>query len=321
MADQLIANDPLVSFLRAAYRVPDRYGKTPAAGKFSVRVPQGGVVKVTLTDGGPRFEAGMSASVMKSLGIHDPSDQGALGRLVADALDFDAATLEPLRLAQAAQEFAAKPTPPLAWSRFMAKLGLSCGREAYGDSWLDSRQAAILSSDLLSSEPPRFSHRSYYPPVEPVWPYVPPKHQMWIEAHDGTAVLMVVLFGQVLGAVPVSDEPPPDGAYSAWSLDPQEPSGSGRPRHVSPKRATTCSPFSTPSSPLCTWRMARTALPTSLSPLCEPTRPPTPSRFWRMRERVRTGPKPELLGGTYRLPSSNPLRATFSPAPLRIACR
>jgi hypothetical protein len=222
VADQLIANDPLVSFLRAAYRVPDRYGKTPAAGKFSVRVPQGGVVKVTLTDGGPRFEAGMSASVMKSLGIHDPSDQGALGRLVADALDFNAATLEPLRLAQAAQEFAAKPTPPLAWSRFMAKLGLSCGREAYGDSWLDSRQAAILSSDLLSSEPPRFSQRSYYPPVEPVWPYVPPKHQMWIEAHDGTAVLMVVLFGQVLGAVPVSDEPPPDGAYSAWSLDPQE---------------------------------------------------------------------------------------------------
>jgi hypothetical protein len=66
VADQLIANDPLVSFLRAAYRVPDRYGKKPAAGKFSVRIPQGGVVKVTLTDGGPRFEAGISASVMKA---------------------------------------------------------------------------------------------------------------------------------------------------------------------------------------------------------------------------------------------------------------
>jgi hypothetical protein len=185
-------------------------------------VPLGGVVKVTLTDDGPRFEAGMSPSVMKKLGIGDPSDQNALGRLVADALHLDAATLAPLRLARAAQEFAAKPTPPLAWSRFMAKLGLSCGREAYGDSWLDSRQAAILSSDLLSSEPPRFSQRTYYPPVEPVWPYVPPKHQMWIETHEGTAALMVVLFGQVLGAVPVSDEPPPEGAYSAWSFDPQE---------------------------------------------------------------------------------------------------
>ena len=43
---------------------------------------------------------------------------------------------------------------------------------------------------------------------------------MWIDTHDDTAILWIVLFGQVIGAVPVADDPPPTGSYSAWSLDP-----------------------------------------------------------------------------------------------------
>ncbi|MGZ6576316.1 MAG: hypothetical protein ACXVHJ_35660 [Solirubrobacteraceae bacterium] len=47
--------------------------------------------------------------------------------------------------------------PPLAWSRFIAKLGLACGRKAYGDAWLDSPHARCLSDDLLSDNPPQLS--------------------------------------------------------------------------------------------------------------------------------------------------------------------
>lgn len=101
----------------------------------------------------------------------------------------------------------------------MAKLALACGRDAYGDGWLDSRQAAILSDDLLGDGEPQFSQRTHYPPVDRVWPYEPPKHRMWIEPAEDTAVLMVVLFGQVIGAVPLNDLPA-EAERSAWSLDP-----------------------------------------------------------------------------------------------------
>jgi hypothetical protein len=131
-----------------------------------------------------------------------------------------AAEAESIRLARAAQESAAKPTPPTAWSRFMAKIGLACGREAYGDDWLDSRQALILNRDLLGSKAPQFSQRSHYPPVERVWPFEPSKHRIWIEPYNDTAVLMVVLFGQVQGAVPIGDLPGPTANPSAWSIDP-----------------------------------------------------------------------------------------------------
>lgn len=222
IADQLIANDPLVGFLRDAYRIRDRRGFPPPC-KFSVPVPEGGVgvVKVTLGEKGATYQAGMPASTIETLDL-DPSDQDELEQLVAKALDLDdMSQLEPLGLARAAQQFAAKPTPPMTWSRFMAKIGLACGRDAYGDAWLDSHQASILSGDLLGSAPPRFSQRTHYPPVEPVWPFEPPKHQVWIRQHEDTAVLSVALFGQVLGAMPVSNEMPPQGAYSAWWFDPR----------------------------------------------------------------------------------------------------
>ena len=184
IADQLIANDPLVVFLRNAYRIRDRRGLPPPC-KFSIRVPEGGVVKVTFGEGVAAYQAGMSASVIDSLGL-DPSDEDQLEQLVVKALDLDGTSpLEPLGLARAAQQFAAKPTPPMTWSRFMAKIGLACGRDAYGDSWLDSRQAAIMSEDLLGSAPPRFSQRTHYPPVESVWPFEPPKHQISDQAVRG----------------------------------------------------------------------------------------------------------------------------------------
>jgi hypothetical protein len=163
----------------------------------------------------------MPAVTMKRLGIDGTADQAGLGKVVAAQLGLDSATeVESMRFARAAQESAAKPTPPTAWSRFMAKIGLACGREAYGDDWLDGRQALILSRHLLGNKAPQFSQRSHYPPVERVWPFEPPKHRIWIESHNDTAVLMVVLFGQVQGAVPVGDLPGPTPDPSAWSIDP-----------------------------------------------------------------------------------------------------
>lgn len=221
LADQMVSTDPLVRFLREAYRIPDRHGESPPPCKFSVRVPEGGVVHVTLAEAGPTFQAAMAPAVAQRLGLGDPPDQKALEKLVAIGLELDSdSPLEAMGLARAAQQFAAKPTPPDVWSRFMAKIGLACGRAAYGDGWLDAPQAARLSQDLLGEGQPHLRQRTHYPPVELVWPFQPPKHQLWIEPRDGVSVLMIALFGQVIGAVPINDKPPPAGAYSAWTLDP-----------------------------------------------------------------------------------------------------
>ena len=175
-----------------------------------------------LGEEGPEFEAGMPRAAKAALGLDDPSDQAALGTIVGRTLGLRGDPgLEPLRLAQAAQEFARHATPRAAWSRFMAKIGLACGREAYGDGWLEGRHAEVLSGDLHGADPPRFAQRGHYPPVEPVWPYQPPGHRLWIEAHEDSAILMIVLFGQLLGAVPVNDLPA-KADPSAWSLDPRD---------------------------------------------------------------------------------------------------
>lgn len=222
VADQLIATDPLVVFLRNAYQISDRrYREVPDACRFSVRVPQGGVIQVTIKQSGVELEAAMAPAIREALGIASDADQQTLRAITAELLGIRESDMrEGLTLARAAQEFAAKPTPPPVWSRFMAKVGLAAARELYGDDWLDTHQAAVLSEDLLNDAPPRFAQRTHYPPVEPVWPYEPPKHRLWVEFHDGAALLMIVLFGQVIGAVPVSDERPPPEGRSAWSLDP-----------------------------------------------------------------------------------------------------
>lgn len=163
----------------------------------------------------------MPPSAIGALGLSSPPTQEELGRLVGDALELGPdEVLKPLGLARAAREFAANATAPTAWSRFMAKMALAAGRETFGEQWLDGPHAAILSADVLDSGEPRFAQRTHYPPVQPVWPYEPPKHQAWVEYHEGTASLMIVLFGQIIGSVPVSDQEPPLGCYSAWTLDP-----------------------------------------------------------------------------------------------------
>ncbi len=219
VADQLVASDRLINFLRNAYRIRDRYG-TPPPCEFAVRVPGGdGVVHVAVTDEGATFEPRMSDAARKRLGLDSVPDQAALGAIVASELGL-VDVLDPLALAQAARIMSTRATPSMAWSRFMAKLGLAFSREAYGDVWLDSPHAKILSQDLLGGGPPRLSQRCHHPPVEPVWPFKPPKHYVWIDMCDGVAVLTVALFGQLLGAIPVATEQPTQGAYSAWGFDP-----------------------------------------------------------------------------------------------------
>jgi hypothetical protein len=218
VADRLISHDFLVRFLRAQYEVPDRYGKAPPPPVITARLSSGGVMKATLHPDGPSFSAGVPPAVAQALDLVG-GDQERLRQVFASAAGASdaAASQESLDVARLAQQ---RATPPEAWSRFMAKLGLACGREAYGDGWLDSRQARVLSRDLLDDRPPRFAQRSHHPPVEPSWPYEPPKHRLWIQPHQDTAVLMIALFGQVLGAVPINDLPA-EATISAWSLDPQ----------------------------------------------------------------------------------------------------
>lgn len=218
VADELVSKDPLVRFLRAGYGIPDRYGRRPPPPIFPVKLVGGGVIKAVLHRDGPTFEAGMPPSMADRLLPTDRNDQMRLREIVEEALGAATASAGSSVLASIAQRSA---TPPFAWSRFIAKLGLACGRAAYGDPWLDGRQARILSRDLLSDRPLRFIQRTHYPPVEEFWPFEPPKHEMWIQPADDTAVLMVVLFGQVLGAVPVNDLPA-EADPSAWSLDPRQ---------------------------------------------------------------------------------------------------
>jgi hypothetical protein len=166
------------------------------------------------------FRTAMSPEVSAQLGL-DNASQEHLRAIVARLLSLDKeASADLLILAQAAQQHATKPTPPTAWSRFMAKIGLACGREAYGDEWLDSPQATILSDDLLGDSEPRFAQRDHHPPVEPAWPYEPPKHAIWIERFRDTAVLMITLFGQLHGGVPVNSSEAEFDLPSAWSIDP-----------------------------------------------------------------------------------------------------
>jgi hypothetical protein len=153
------------------------------------------------------------------LGLKGESDQDQarlreiVGDNVQEMLD------DPLELSQAIQT---ERTPPFAWSRFIAKLGLACGRKAYGDEWLDSPHARSLSADLLSDAPPRLAEqRQHYPPIGETWPFLPPKHVLWIDDYKDVAVLHVVLFGQVLGAVALNHAGAPSPSnYSAWRFDP-----------------------------------------------------------------------------------------------------
>jgi hypothetical protein len=219
VADHLIVKDFLVLFLRSAYRVGDRHHRVPLAPRFQVPLDEGGVVKVTVEAGGTRLEGCTSPAVAALLGIEGGSagDQKRLRELVGD--DLRAKLHSPVELARARQ---VERTPPLAWARFMAKLALACGRRAYGGSWMDSHYARQLSADLLSEEPPKLAEqREHFPPLGENWPFLPPRHILWIDDVGDAAVLHVVLFGQLLGAVPINGTGA-ESEYSAWRFDPQK---------------------------------------------------------------------------------------------------
>lgn len=219
-ADTWLPRDPLIQLLREMYGVKTRQGRSESC-RFSIRVPEGGVIKVTITGSSVSYESEMSAAAKTLLGLEvDPAER-VLADLVATQLELpQGLSTSSVALTCAAREFASRPVPPALWSRFMAKLGLACGREAYGEGWLESRQARVLSKDLLAERQPQFGQRTHHPPVDRVWPYDPPGHRMWIDMYEETAILWIALFAQIVGAVPIADAPPPEGAYSAWSLDP-----------------------------------------------------------------------------------------------------
>ncbi len=219
VADQLIIKDFLVLFLRAAYQIGDRNHRVPLAPRFEVPLDEGGVVKVTLESEGTHLEGATSPAVAALLDIQGESawDQERLRELVGD--DVREKLHDPVELARARQ---IERTPPLAWSRFMAKLALACGRKAYGDAWMDGPHARRLSADLRSDEPPKLAaQREHFPPLGETWPFLPPRHILWIDDVGDAAILHVVLFGQVLGAVPINHAGAPS-EYSAWRFDPKK---------------------------------------------------------------------------------------------------
>lgn len=138
VADQLIVKDFLVMFLRAAYQVGDRHHRVPLPPRFEVPLDEGGVVKVTLESEGTVLEGATSPAVAALLGSQGRSDrdQDRLRELVGE--DLREKLHDPVELARARQ---IERTPPMAWSRFMAKLALACGRKAYGESWMDGPHA------------------------------------------------------------------------------------------------------------------------------------------------------------------------------------
>jgi hypothetical protein len=219
VADELVIKDFLVVFLRATYEIGDRNHRIPSAPRFEVRLDEGGAVRVTLEAEGAQLEGLTSPAVAALLGIQGGSatDGERLRELVGDHVRER--LHDPVELARARR---VERTPPLAWSRFMAKLALACGRKAYGDEWMDGPYARRLSADLLSDEPPKLSEqREHFPPVGETWPFLPPRHVLWIDDVGEAAILHVVLFGQVLGAVPINHADAPS-EYSAWRFDPKK---------------------------------------------------------------------------------------------------
>jgi hypothetical protein len=105
-----------------------------------VPLDQGEIVKVTLESEATVLEGTTLPAVASQLGLEGQSqqDQERLRELVGD--DLREKLEDPLQLSRAIQ---AERTPPLAWSRFIAKLGLACGRKACGErGWTGSMRAS-----------------------------------------------------------------------------------------------------------------------------------------------------------------------------------
>lgn len=223
VADHLVAKDFLVQFLRSAYEIPDRTGRAPLAPRFAIPLPDGqrGSVIVTVEGDGAKLEGKMSPAVAALLQLEGKTRQDEVRLRELVGADVRQLLHNPRELSRQIQK---ERTPPEAWSRFIAKLALACGRKAYGEEWLGGAHAKMLSADLLSAEPPKLSQqREHYPPLGETWPFLPPKHILWIDDVADAAILHVVLFGQVLGAVPINHAgaPSPDQS-TAWRFDPKK---------------------------------------------------------------------------------------------------
>lgn len=215
VADELVTKDPVSVFLRSSYGIRDRYGKVPKPPRVPVRTAAGSVVLVTLKPGAMEFApATLAPEDADSVDVGTPGGStDRLRQVVARTLGEDAAPADLAKTLQPAS------TPRDAWSRFIAKVALACGREAYGEEWLDGPYARLLSKDLLRDGRSPVTQVDPHPPVKEAWPWEPPVHRIWIEDHDGTAVLMAVLFGQVWAAIAVNRSGL-DAYPTAWALDP-----------------------------------------------------------------------------------------------------
>ena len=170
VADHLIAKDFLVQFLRSAYQIPDRTGRAPLPPRFTVPLPQdqSGAVMVTVETDGAKLDGKMSPTVAALLELQGETtqDEARLRQLVG--ADIRQQLHDPRELSRHIQK---ERTPPEAWSRFIAKLALACGRKAYGEEWLDGAHAQSPSADLLADGPPKLSQqREHYPPLGETWP-------------------------------------------------------------------------------------------------------------------------------------------------------
>jgi hypothetical protein len=108
------------------------------------------------------------------------------------------------------------------WPRFGAKLGLALGREALGDGWLHSQDAARLRR-LLWNEPdaPQAQPLPEHVEAGDVFALIapPPTHLVYVGNFHRGCGLIVQLFGTLRYAVPLSDtitlvEP------AVWTFDP-----------------------------------------------------------------------------------------------------
>lgn len=115
------------------------------------------------------------------------------------------------------------------WPRFGAKLGLAFGREALGDDWLHSEDAARLRQ-LLWNEPdaPEAQPLPEHVEASDVFALVapPPTHLIYVGDFDRGCGLIVQLFGTLRYAVPLS------GSITLtepviWTFDPVAGTASG----------------------------------------------------------------------------------------------
>jgi hypothetical protein len=124
---------------------------------------------------------------------------------------------------------------PVLWRRMGAKIALGVGAEVYPNEWRLSEDAADLRDQMrdpnprspagepLGLFPERLDHENPLPRL-----FEPPEHGLFfMRVRNGTTALFVVLFGELLFAVPVDTAGRPLPQL-AWRMDPTRPNLDGR---------------------------------------------------------------------------------------------